>query len=241
MARHYYARATAQSSRRRMASAFTGHVLARLCTCSSLRRTSRVRSVHAIERSNCCARAAVVLSFCGSVTRLMLKGPKYSDPHRRHQGQRGAGAELAYRTPRALRSLPSELRTKHLFTDCASLRGRARGRGTYHSARSGLRRVRGPGPSSTRCYVGSARSLLSYELDEFRSLRADDAHLYGAILALSVCTPKQKIQSAIISYVRAFSTQLNRIISAASDRVSDRSALSFKYHARGVDRSTSYS
>jgi len=160
MARHYYARATAQSSRRRMASAFTAHVLARLCTCSSLRRMSRVRSVHAIERSNCCARAAVVLSFCGSVTRLMLKGPKYSDPHRRHQGQRGAGAELAYRTPRALRSLPSELRTKHLFTDCASLRGRARGRGTYHSARSGLRRVRGPGPSSTRCYVGSARSSI---------------------------------------------------------------------------------
>jgi hypothetical protein len=153
-----------------------------------------VRSLHAIERSNRCARAAVVLSFCGSVTRRMLKGPKYSDQYRRHRGQRGAGGESAYRAPRALRSLQSELWTNNLFTDCAftdcaSLRGRAPG-ATGNISRQcsdlGLRFRRA-------VRVGT----LFYERCDrlfTQPLRAAmTPRLYVDIMALSVCTLKQKI------------------------------------------------
>lgn len=153
-----------------------------------------MRSLHAIERSNRCARAVVVLSFCGSVTRRMLKGPKYSDQYRRHRGQRGAGGERAYRAPRALRSLQSELWTNNLFTDCAftdcaSLRGRAPG-ATGNISRQcsdlGLRFRRA-------VRVGT----LFYERCDrlfTQPLRAAmTPRLYVDIMALSVCTLKQKI------------------------------------------------
>ena len=129
-----------------------------------------MRSLHAIERSNRCARAAVVLSFCGSVTWRMLKGPKYSDQYRRHRGQRGAGGERAYRAPRALRSLQSELWTNNLFTDCAftdcaSLRGRAPGAtGNISRQCSDL------GLRFRRAASGSARSSMNGVIDCSHSL-----------------------------------------------------------------------
>lgn len=89
----------------------------------------------------------------------------------------------------------------------------------------------GPGPRSHDATSGRARGTLFYRMNfnltSSASSTADDAHLYGAILALSVCTLKQK--SNLQSYrmcARFFNSELNRIKNqTASDVVSTSSIM----------------